>query len=109
MRNIFQFGDRESAAIARPNECAHASARNGADRNAFPFEDFQNSNVRDAAGKSSAQRQANGGNPGRRSRGSLAGEFPPKSLHRPNNIPQTFHSQPHISGRERPEVPTLTY
>ena len=102
VRDLFHFLRATPAAIARPDQRAHARASDHADRNAFLFENLQNSDVRDAAGKSSAQRHANGWNSGRRNRGSLAGEFPPKGLNRPNNLPQTLHSQPHISRPEQP-------
>ena len=47
--------DGESAAIRGAHDRAYTGARNHANWNAFFFEDFENADVRDAAGKASAQ------------------------------------------------------
>src|SRR5208282_4689946 len=97
-RHILKFGDREPAAIGRADQRAHARSGNDANWNPFLFEDLQNSYVGDATGEASAQRQANRRNTGSCIRTALAGEFPPKGLYRPNDLAQTLHSEPHISG-----------
>jgi hypothetical protein len=49
------------------------------------FEDFENTDVRNAAGETTAQRNPNGWNfgrqDGRQNRSGLAGEFPPEGLY----------------------------
>jgi hypothetical protein len=49
-----QFFERDAAAISRTDKSANAGAGDHPDRNALFFEDFQNSNVSYAAGKSAA-------------------------------------------------------
>jgi hypothetical protein len=51
-----EFVDRDAAAIGRANQRANASAGNQTNRNAFLFEDLQNSNVSDPAGKTATER-----------------------------------------------------
>jgi len=59
--NLLQLGNRNSAAIGSTDESADAGAGDKADRYVFFFEDFQNTDMSDAAGKAAAQRYANCG------------------------------------------------
>src|SRR5579862_1554167 len=107
MRDLFHLRNRKPAAIARANQRTNARARNRADRNAFLFENLENADVSNAAGKASAQRHANRGNARRRNRRGLAGYLPPKRLHRSNDLPQPFHSEPHMFGPRTAGTKTL--
>ena len=49
-----QFVDRDAAAIGCSDERANTGTSDHPDRNAFLFEDFQNADVCNAAGKSPA-------------------------------------------------------
>src|SRR3974390_383205 len=60
--------------------------------------------MRDAAGEASAQRNANGRNLSRSNgRNGSAGKFASERLNRANNLPQAFHSEPHILAYPGPE------
>ena len=74
--------------------CAYTGARNHANRDAFFFEDFENPNVRDAAGKASTQGDTDCGHALRFSRIRPAGQFAAEGLHRPDNFSQTLHRSP---------------
>src|SRR5215471_4014681 len=96
-RYLIHFGERQAAAVAGADQCTHAGASDEADRNAFLLENFQNADMGNAAGEASPEcdtygRNTNGGNGGNR----LAGKLAPKCLHRANDLPQTFHVEPHI-------------
>ena len=73
--------ERDPAAIGRSDKRTHTGPGNDADRNTFLFQDLQNPNVRDTAGETSAQSEANGGSTRRQNRNGLAGEFPPEGLY----------------------------
>src|SRR6266404_831280 len=90
--DFFQFRDRDSAAICGADERAYTGARNHANRNAFFFEDLENPNMCDAAGKATTQGDTNRGYAlgfGPHTR--CAGEFASEGLHGPNNLGQTLH------------------
>jgi len=57
MRYLLQFADRKPAAIRGSDQRAHTGAGDHGDGYAFFFEDFENANVRDAAGKATAERE----------------------------------------------------
>jgi hypothetical protein len=61
------------------------------------LENLQDSDVSDAAGEASAQRNADSRKTVRNNgRNGFAGELAPKGLHRANDLPQTSHGEPHI-------------
>ena len=85
--------ERESAAICGANQRAYAGPSDEANRNALFFEDFENSNVSDAASESTAERNANG------REWPVGAAFPSaklatKGLYRPNYLPQILHRNP---------------
>src|SRR5581483_681850 len=57
-RHLFEFGRRMPATIGRTDERSHTRPGHKSDGNFFFFEDFQNSDVSDAAGESTTQRNA---------------------------------------------------
>src|ERR1700727_2950529 len=71
VRHLLHLVDREAAAVAGPDQGSHAGSSDDADGNAFFFEDLENSDVGDAAGETSAKRNANGWN----ARGNDGGSF----------------------------------
>ncbi len=59
--NLFQLRDSDTAAVGRADQRAHTGAGDQAYRNIFFFEDFEDADVGDAAGKAAAQGQSNAG------------------------------------------------
>ena len=97
-RHIFKLLQRDAAAVGRANQRAHTGATNHSYGYTFLFENLQNANVRNASRKSAAQRNSDCRVSGRQNWPVLTGELPPKGLDRPNNLPQTIHRKPHVSG-----------
>ena len=91
MRELVHLIERESAAVAGSNQCSNAGASDDTDRNIFLFQNFEDTDMRDAAGKASAQGDANGWDGNCRRRNGFAGEFSPERLHGPNDLPETVH------------------
>ena len=59
--HLFQFSDGDAAAIGCADERADAGAGHQADGNIFFFENFEDADMRDAAGKTAAQSQSDAG------------------------------------------------
>jgi len=96
-RNLFKVGAAEPTAIGRADQRAHTGSSHDPNRNSFFFENLQNTDVCDAAGKSAAQSHAQGWSCVWLLRdSSLTGKLPPKGLDRPDYLPQAFHRIPHF-------------
>src|SRR6202521_754019 len=96
--NMLEFRRRDSAAVGGADESAHTGPSNAADGDVFFFEDFENTDVRDAASKPATQSEtdAHAGLVRPRGRGK-AGKPTSERLHRTNNLTQTLHGEPHPS------------
>src|SRR5690242_20244491 len=55
---FFHLFCTDTAAVGRSQQCAYAGSSNVADGDVFFFEDFQDADVSQSAGKTAAQRQA---------------------------------------------------
>jgi hypothetical protein len=93
VRDFLEVFERQPAAITRPDQRTYAGSGYDANRDAFLFQYFENSNVGHAPGKAAAERQADRGHP-RLSRAAFAGQFPSKGLHGPDDLAQTLHGNP---------------
>jgi hypothetical protein len=93
---MLEFRRRDSAAVGGADESAYTGPSNAADGDVFFFEDFENTDVRDAASKAATQSQtdADGRLMWSRTRGEPR-KPASKRLHRTNNLTQTLHGEPH--------------
>jgi hypothetical protein len=90
--DLFEFGNREPAAVGCADESADAGSGDHADGDAGFFEDLENSDVGDTAGESASKGDADDG--GRCDFRSLPGELAAERLYRPDDLPQTLHRNP---------------
>ncbi len=92
---LFQFSGGKSAAVRRADQRTHARAGHKTDGYFFFFENFQNADMSDAAGKPATQRDSDSRSGRRRFRSSRAArQFPSKSLDRANDPFKRLHSSP---------------
>lgn len=95
-RDLLQFSDRQATAIRSANQRSYAGPGDDSYWNAFFFQNLQNTNMSDAAGKSAAESESYGRRARRRQQNRFARELPPEGFHRPDNSPQTIHDEPHV-------------
>src|SRR5215470_3553832 len=90
--DFFHLDRRQSAAIAGADQRANTRSADDADRNILLFEYLQDTDMRDAASKATAERNTDGDilrSAGER----LARKLSAESLDRPNNLPQMLHGE----------------